>query len=93
MAKQPLSVIFLDIDNLKEINDNNGHICGDRIIRKIACILSEHIRSEMESQDRGPLILFPESLIITQAMINDWRIINGLSILINKTVSDIIIGL
>lgn len=46
IKKKPLSVIFLDIDNLKEINDTYGHLYGDRTIQQIACVLSQYIRAE-----------------------------------------------
>lgn len=37
-------LIYLDIDNLKEINDTCGHICGDRAIKKLGQTLLESIR-------------------------------------------------
>lgn len=39
--KLDLSVIFLDIDNFKKINDNYGHDRGDQIIIKMADQLSK----------------------------------------------------
>lgn len=38
---QPLTLLFLDLDAFKEFNDRFGHINGDRIIAKIAQIMSE----------------------------------------------------
>jgi len=43
--KHPLSVIFLDMDNLKPINDRLGHLAGDRALRKIADFLRRICRS------------------------------------------------
>ncbi|MGL4854854.1 MAG: GGDEF domain-containing protein, partial [Lentisphaeria bacterium] len=40
-ASRTCSLIFIDIDNLKYINDQFGHTCGDEIIRAIAAIIKE----------------------------------------------------
>jgi len=44
--KHPISIIIGDIDNLKYINDNYGHVLGDKYIKKIANILKETLRTE-----------------------------------------------
>lgn len=42
--KQPLSLIYLDSDNLKGINDNKGHEAGDRFIVQLAAVLKSVVR-------------------------------------------------
>jgi len=42
--KTPLSLLMMDVDNFKRINDDYGHECGDRVIKVIADTLSECIR-------------------------------------------------
>ncbi len=41
---QPLSLLMLDSDTLKSINDRYGHDTGDRMIRAIAEVLKSHTR-------------------------------------------------
>jgi diguanylate cyclase len=42
--KHPLSLIMADIDLFKAINDNFGHLAGDRVIKAVAGTLQQGIR-------------------------------------------------
>ena len=42
---QPFSIIGLDLDHLKQINDNNGHAFGDLAIKTVAQVLKNNARS------------------------------------------------
>lgn len=44
---QPLSVLFVDLDHFKVINDTHGHACGDACLRHVSAIL----RRELEPND------------------------------------------
>lgn len=41
----PLSIIMLDIDHFKQVNDTLGHTTGDHVLQKIAELVSGRIRS------------------------------------------------
>lgn len=41
----PLCVAMIDVDNFKKINDLNGHVFGDKVLRKISEIIKSNTRS------------------------------------------------
>lgn len=41
---QPLSVVLLDIDRFKQINDMYSHAVGDRVLREIGRVLQDGVR-------------------------------------------------
>ncbi|HEU5318069.1 MAG TPA: GGDEF domain-containing protein, partial [Chloroflexota bacterium] len=43
--KQPLAVLFADIDDFKTINDRHGHMVGDGVLRSVALTLTAVSRS------------------------------------------------
>ena len=44
--KSPLSLVMIDIDHFKRINDTYGHQCGDYVLQRLALLMSETVRAE-----------------------------------------------
>lgn len=42
----PVSVIMVDVDGLKEVNDTLGHAAGDKVLKQTASVLMSVFRSE-----------------------------------------------
>lgn len=45
-ASQPLSIIMLDIDHLRAVNDEHGYRAGDEVLRRVADIVRSALRKE-----------------------------------------------
>jgi diguanylate cyclase (GGDEF)-like protein len=43
---RPLSLLALDIDRFKALNDSLGHLCGDFILRELAQVIRGNVRQE-----------------------------------------------
>lgn len=67
---QQLSLIVVDIDHFKSVNDQYGHILGDHVIAQIAsCLQANVARSELIVRFGGD-----EFLIVLKNLKQDWLI-------------------
>lgn len=41
----PASVVYFDVNNMKQINDEHGHPAGDAALRHVATVLRDNVRS------------------------------------------------
>jgi diguanylate cyclase (GGDEF)-like protein len=41
----PLSLIFIDLDRFKRINDQHGHLAGSRLLAEVASVLRDNLRA------------------------------------------------
>lgn len=63
-SNSPLTVIMLDLDNFKNINDTYGHQLGDEILKNLATLLTARIRGQdMAARYGGEefLLILPET--------------------------------
>ncbi len=61
---RPLTLISLDLDNFKSVNDRDGHDAGDRLLQAVAETLGENIRTmDVAARIGGDefVILLPET--------------------------------
>jgi diguanylate cyclase (GGDEF)-like protein len=41
---EPLTIVYMDLDNFKAINDTFGHHTGDEVLKEISKVLNSHLR-------------------------------------------------
>ncbi len=67
--RRPLSLIMLDIDHFKNVNDTYGHQAGDMVLHQLVKIVSENIRkTDIFARYGGEefVVILPET-VITEA--------------------------
>jgi diguanylate cyclase len=60
----PPSLVMLDIDHFKSVNDTHGHLIGDRVIRFVAQVLEKNIKGKDTAARYGGeefTVLLPET--------------------------------
>jgi diguanylate cyclase (GGDEF)-like protein len=78
---RPMSVIMLDLDGFKEINDRYGHITGDRVLVLVAGALGAHLRkTDIAARYGGDefAVILPETDLPAAAIIAG-RIAEGIA--------------
>ncbi|WP_241673271.1 sensor domain-containing diguanylate cyclase [Lacisediminimonas profundi] len=75
--QQPLSVVMIDIDHFKHLNDNYGHPAGDAVLKMLASILEGQARaSDVACRYGGEefMLLLPGvPAAIAQQRAEQWR--------------------
>lgn len=62
--KRSLSLLFFDLDSFKQLNDEFGHMAGDKVLQSLSTVLKTHKRFEDVAARYGGeefLLLLPET--------------------------------
>ncbi len=79
--KTPVSVIMVDVDNFKAINDIYGHIVSDAVLQQVAKTIVHHLRKydNVGRYDRKEFLIVLDDTDATGAMIVAERIRRAIS--------------
>jgi diguanylate cyclase (GGDEF)-like protein len=94
-ANQPLSVLALDVDHFKRINDEYGHLTGDEVLREMGLLLRETARlGDVVARYGGEEfeILAPETnyegaLILAERILHAFRTRPFSAVGVDRTIS------
>jgi diguanylate cyclase (GGDEF)-like protein len=77
----PLSIMLVDVDHFKQVNDLFGHPSGDRVLRELARIMRQTVReTEIVARYGGEefALILPQTGA-EQAMVAAQRVCNGIA--------------
>jgi diguanylate cyclase (GGDEF)-like protein len=64
-SRQPLSAVLIDIDHFKVVNDTQGHLYGDEVLKRVAALVKESLRGKHDFAARFGgeefILLLPET--------------------------------
>jgi diguanylate cyclase (GGDEF)-like protein len=78
---EQFSIVILDIDNFKKINDDHGHLIGDWILKECASIISRSIRAS------DVLVRFGGDEFLVVSPETDFKDCDGLTARVNEQIS------
>ncbi len=66
---EPLSLVMVDVDHFKKVNDTHGHLAGDRVLQGVAAILRNRVRGGSAFRYGGEemAVLLPKTGLATAA--------------------------
>ncbi|MDD0853499.1 GGDEF domain-containing protein [Halobacteriovorax sp. GB3] len=81
LNKQSFSIIFVDIDHFKKVNDGHGHLVGTTLLKEVGVIIKDCVRNTDSCYRYGGdefVLLIPESDLSLAKKIGE-RILNKIS--------------
>lgn len=79
-SQEPFSILFLDVDDLKRINDTYGHLAGDALLREVANAIMDAVRGEDVVARYGGdefIVLLPSTAATAAATVAQ-RVVDGI---------------
>ena len=72
--KRSMSLVMIDIDHFKKVNDTYGHICGDLVLKEMAQIFLDGLRVyDVLGRYGGEefIMLLPETTLVQAVMVSE----------------------
>ncbi len=73
----PLSLLMLDLDDFKAVNDRFGHPAGDQVLQAIGAVLGEEVRQGVDIPARYGGEEFTVVLPCTESIMDDGATLDG----------------
>ncbi len=74
-SQAPVSLVLLDLDDFKSVNDEHGHLCGDDVLAEVAGVLRDSVGGRGQVCRLGGDEF---AVILTSAGMIDAQVISGL---------------
>ncbi len=75
--EHPLSLLMLDLDDFKSVNDRFGHPAGDQVLHAVGTVLREQVRQGVDIPARYGGEEFAVVLPCTESMMDDGATLDG----------------
>ena len=74
ISGKPASLLMIDIDHFKQVNDAHGHVAGDKVLTEIAAIIARHLRGfDLSARYGGEefVVVMPDTTLDIASVVAD----------------------